>query len=187
MVWGARSGWPPRSASKTLLTSCEPQFLCSLLGSFEFRAGFASASSPSVVFDNVVSKYRDRKKNINVLLAGGDAFADAQSRGSIRSPFDGDVVCGFDVMVSALASVCGSYMRQCGGLAELGAVLLSRPRSVIAVPRVTLSHFHTLRRSRRIGECPGLRLHQTRHHHRKRAAPDPHVRNAVQSSIQSFP
>lgn len=72
-------------------------------GSHELRAGFASNGSsaelPSLAFENVIAKYKDRKRNVNYMLAGSDCFSDAQSRSAIRSPFDGDVVINFEVMV----------------------------------------------------------------------------------------
>ncbi|KDN50875.1 actin-like ATPase domain-containing protein [Tilletiaria anomala UBC 951] len=77
-------------------------------GSSELRAGFASIDepqptlSPKCYFPNVVSRYRDRKKNSNFILAGRDAFCDNQSRSAIKSPFDGDVVCNFDVIENVL-------------------------------------------------------------------------------------
>lgn len=71
------------------------------VGSSELRAGFASpqgANVPALSFENIVSKYKDRKRNANYILAGSDCFVDAQSRAAIRSPFDGDVVTNFEVM-----------------------------------------------------------------------------------------
>lgn len=77
-------------------------------GSHELRAGFASASAvaarkanPLVHYPNCVSKYRERKKNTQILLAGRDAYCETQARSAIKSPFDGDVVCNFDVVVCA--------------------------------------------------------------------------------------
>ncbi|KAK0560941.1 Nuclear actin-protein involved in chromatin remodeling [Tilletia horrida] len=73
-------------------------------GSSELRAGFAvpGVSSPPLVFENVISKYRDRKRATNLLLAGSDAYVDTQSKSTIRRPFDMDVVCNFDVMENIL-------------------------------------------------------------------------------------
>ncbi|PWN50685.1 actin-like ATPase domain-containing protein [Violaceomyces palustris] len=76
-------------------------------GSSELRAGFAIASTdiingPYLYYDNLVSKTRDRKRNASVLLVGNDVYADSLSRGSIRSPFDGDVICGWDAMENIL-------------------------------------------------------------------------------------
>ena len=85
-------------------------------GSSELRAGFASASAvaarkanPLVHYPNSVSKYRERKKNTQVLLAGRDAYCETQARSAIKSPFDGDVVCNFDVVVCAqrVLLMCG--------------------------------------------------------------------------------
>ena len=77
-------------------------------GSSELRAGFSLADpqrvsdSPYLYYDNLISKVRDRKKNVSILLAGNDVYADGLSRGGIRSPFDADVVCGWDAMETML-------------------------------------------------------------------------------------
>jgi len=55
-------------------------------------------------FDNIVSRFRDRKRGTNVVLCGSDCYVDAQARGNIKSPFDVDVVCGMDSMVRDLLS-----------------------------------------------------------------------------------
>ncbi|WFD26548.1 Nuclear actin-protein involved in chromatin remodeling [Malassezia nana] len=49
-------------------------------------------------FDNIVSRFRDRKRGANVVLCGSDCYVDAQARSNIKSPFDTDVVCGLDSM-----------------------------------------------------------------------------------------
>ncbi|KAL9939035.1 hypothetical protein V8E36_001848 [Tilletia maclaganii] len=69
-------------------------------GSSELRAGFAlpGVDIPALVFDNVISRYRDRKRSTNLLLVGSDAYVDTQSRSGVRRPFDMDVVCNYDVM-----------------------------------------------------------------------------------------
>lgn len=76
-------------------------------GSSELRAGFALSdptspssfpSEPFLAYDNLISKVRDRKKNLTMLLVGNDVYADGLSRSSIRSPFDNDVVTGWDAM-----------------------------------------------------------------------------------------
>ncbi|KAJ1021659.1 hypothetical protein NDA16_003795 [Ustilago loliicola] len=76
-------------------------------GSSELRVGFSlsDAADPSsysqqpfLAYDNLISKVRDRKKNLTMLLVGTDVYADGLSRSSIRSPFDNDVVTGWDAM-----------------------------------------------------------------------------------------
>lgn len=70
------------------------------------RAGFAIASTsaaPSLSFENVVSKFRERKKNNLIMLAGADCFSDPQSRTGMRTPFDGDVVTNLETMVRYLS------------------------------------------------------------------------------------
>ncbi|WFD05516.1 Nuclear actin-protein involved in chromatin remodeling [Malassezia vespertilionis] len=49
-------------------------------------------------YDNIVSKFKDRKRNTNIVLCGNDCYVDAQGRAAIKNAFDGDVVCGFDTM-----------------------------------------------------------------------------------------
>lgn len=69
------------------------------------RAGFAIASTstaPSFSFENVVSKFRERKKNNAIMLAGSDCYSDAQSRTGLKSPFDGDVVTNLEIMENSL-------------------------------------------------------------------------------------
>ncbi|KAG0784336.1 hypothetical protein G6F57_012168 [Rhizopus arrhizus] len=71
-------------------------------GSKQCRAGWATENDPSLVFDNVVSKYKDRRLNTNVLAVGMDALADPAAKSSSRSPFDSNVVCDFERMESIL-------------------------------------------------------------------------------------
>ncbi|PWY99315.1 actin-like ATPase domain-containing protein [Testicularia cyperi] len=80
-------------------------------GSSELRAGFSLAnpsdpssilSTPHVYYESVISKVRDRKKNVSLLLVGNDVYADGLSRSAIRSPFDNDVVTGWDAMETIL-------------------------------------------------------------------------------------
>lgn len=76
-------------------------------GSSELRAGFAThpGDRPLLAFDNVASRFRDRKRNTNVVLCGRDCYVDSQGRAAMKSPFDGDVVCGFDTMVGPCADL----------------------------------------------------------------------------------
>jgi hypothetical protein len=80
-------------------------FIVNALGSFELRAGFATASTstePTLGFESVVSKFKERKKNTSFMLAGSDCFSDTQSRSAIKSPFDGDVVTNMEIMVGVV-------------------------------------------------------------------------------------
>lgn len=72
-----------------------------LEGSSELRAGFSTSETddPAYTCENIVSRFRDRKRGANVVLCGNNCYVDAQARANIKSPFDGDVVCGFDIMV----------------------------------------------------------------------------------------
>lgn len=55
-----------------------------------------------VVFDNVVSKYRDRKINASVIAVGNDVYADQTARANAKSPFDGSITCDFERMVRSI-------------------------------------------------------------------------------------
>ncbi|OAD08703.1 hypothetical protein MUCCIDRAFT_188150 [Mucor lusitanicus CBS 277.49] len=67
-------------------------------GSSHCRAGWASQDEPAMIFDNVVSKYRDRRLNQSVLAVGMDALADPAAKSNARSPFDSNIVCDFEKM-----------------------------------------------------------------------------------------
>ncbi|KAG0169111.1 Nuclear actin-protein involved in chromatin remodeling [Apophysomyces sp. BC1034] len=71
-------------------------------GSYQCRAGWATEDKPSLIFDNIVSRYKDRKANVNILSVGMDVYADPAGRSNARSPFDSNVVCDFDRMESIL-------------------------------------------------------------------------------------
>lgn len=111
--------YPPSTSKSSPAYPNSPEPIIIDNGSSELRAGFSSSAinhsptshpssysyeswsnQPPLTFDNVTSKWRDRKKNQSVLLVGKDAFVDQHSRSFIRSPFDHDVVCHFDVFVS---------------------------------------------------------------------------------------
>lgn len=80
--------------------------LCIDNGASTLRAGYsaslATAARPPIAVENINAKYKDRKFNKQVLLAGGEVYVDATSRSNTRVPFEGDVVCNFDVMVRFL-------------------------------------------------------------------------------------
>lgn len=63
-----------------------------------------------VIFDSVVSRYKDRKANVNMLAVGMDAYADPAGRSNARSPFDGNVVCDFDRMVRLIYDTYTVYL-----------------------------------------------------------------------------
>ncbi|KAI8337816.1 hypothetical protein EDC96DRAFT_523423 [Choanephora cucurbitarum] len=71
-------------------------------GSSTCKAGWATERLPSMVFDNVVSKYRDRRLNESVLAVGMDALADPAAKSNMRSPFESNVVCDFERMETIL-------------------------------------------------------------------------------------
>lgn len=72
-------------------------------GSSEFRAGWANPDSdalPDLTHESLVSRYKDRKKGNQVLLAGAEANVDGPAKGAARSPWDGDVITSTDLLVS---------------------------------------------------------------------------------------
>ncbi|SGY61894.1 BQ5605_C007g04619 [Microbotryum silenes-dioicae] len=71
-------------------------------GSTTLRAGYAVDPNPSLIVDNLNSRYRDRKTNRTIMLAGQHVYADAASRSNIKSPHENDVVVNFDVMENML-------------------------------------------------------------------------------------
>ena len=58
-------------------------------------------STPYIDRPNIVSRYKERKQNRNVLLFGNDTDADASSRANVRGMFDGDLLIHGDILVSA--------------------------------------------------------------------------------------
>jgi actin-related protein 5 len=76
----------------------EHTMLCQ--GSSELRAGWATESSPRLACENITARFRERKAQRPILLAGGEVYVDATSRANTKAPYDGDVVCNFDAMVS---------------------------------------------------------------------------------------
>ncbi|SCV71534.1 BQ2448_3122 [Microbotryum intermedium] len=61
-------------------------------GSTTLRAGYAVHHAPSLIVDNLNSRYRDRKTNRTIMLAGKHVYADAASRSNVKSPHENDVV-----------------------------------------------------------------------------------------------
>lgn len=72
-----------------------------LTGSSVVRAGYSNMSAPPINTESVISKYRDRKSNRPILLAGNDAYLDATSRSNIKPICEEGVVCNWDTMVRA--------------------------------------------------------------------------------------
>lgn len=56
-------------------------------------------SSPYIDTDSVVSRYRDRKTNRTIMLAGTSSYVDANSRSNARPLHEEGVVCNYDSMV----------------------------------------------------------------------------------------
>ncbi|CAG8464587.1 16716_t:CDS:10 [Cetraspora pellucida] len=71
-------------------------------GSYQCRVGWATDISPRLQFDNLVSKYKDRKLNQSVLLVGNDVYTDATAKTNAKSAFDGNIVYNFETMESVL-------------------------------------------------------------------------------------
>ncbi|BGP34011.1 Actin-related protein 5 [Rhodotorula toruloides] len=92
---------PPTSTDYASFAS-PSNVLCIDNGATTLRAGWGAERDPRIVVENVASKYRDRKFNQPVVLAGGEVYVDATSRAHVRTPFEGDTVCNFDVMENIL-------------------------------------------------------------------------------------
>ncbi|PWN44568.1 actin-like ATPase domain-containing protein [Ceraceosorus guamensis] len=70
-------------------------------GSSELRAGWANDNRyalPELTHESLVSRYKDRKKGNQVLLAGAEANVDGPAKGAARSPWDGDVITSTDLL-----------------------------------------------------------------------------------------
>ena len=74
------------------------------LGSTSLRVGYADEADPRFGIEPIVSRYRERKGQGHRILAGGDCYADAASRGHIRSPFDAGLLVGSDQLELLLDS-----------------------------------------------------------------------------------
>ncbi|RPA91926.1 actin-like ATPase domain-containing protein [Choiromyces venosus 120613-1] len=71
-------------------------------GSWQTRAGFSHDHLPRLTCPPMVSKYRDRKAQKTYTVVGNDVFADPNSRGQAKTPFDSNVVSNFDQMETLL-------------------------------------------------------------------------------------
>lgn len=71
-------------------------------GATTLRAGWSDCLSPHLTLDNIGSRYKERKLNETFTFAGSEAFVDASSRSGVKSAFEGDVVCNYDVMENML-------------------------------------------------------------------------------------
>lgn len=71
-----------------------------VIGATTLRAGWSTENSPRIIADNITSKYRERKTNKLITLAGSEAYVDSTSRSFMKSPFEADIVTNFDQMVS---------------------------------------------------------------------------------------
>lgn len=72
-------------------------------GASTIRAGWASHATPHLIRDNITSKFRERKGNKPIVLAGQDVYADASSKANLRMAYEQDVLCGQEAMVSSSA------------------------------------------------------------------------------------
>ena len=80
-------------------------------GSTEIRAGWATEQDPRIATENVVAKYRDRKINKVIMLAGSQVYTDSASRQAARSPFDTDIIYSFDAMVRLASETSFDFLR----------------------------------------------------------------------------
>lgn len=127
--------------------------LCIDNGATTLRAGWGTERDPRIVVDNIAAKYKDRKFNRQVMLAGGEVFVDATSRANTRVPYENDVVVNFDAMVRPPPS---------------------------SLPEFPLAHLLTPTPA---GEHPRLYARQARSRLGDAPQPDRHDRDAVQPGL----
>ncbi|EPX70493.1 actin-like protein Arp5 [Schizosaccharomyces octosporus yFS286] len=71
-------------------------------GSWQLRAGWGGEKDPRLQFDNLMSRYRDRKLSRTSTLVGNDTLIEVGARSIARSPFEQNVINNWDVMESVL-------------------------------------------------------------------------------------
>lgn len=79
-------------------------------GSWQCRAGYASEEWPRMIFDSVVSRYRDRRLMRTYTLVGNDTLVEPMARHIAKSPFDYNIVANWDVMELLLDYV---FLKMC--------------------------------------------------------------------------
>lgn len=65
-------------------------------GSRELRAGFVTQGSPTHIFPNRLTRFRDRKVSKTMTFIGNDINLDQTVRAQSRSPFDGPMITNWD-------------------------------------------------------------------------------------------
>ncbi|KAL7750910.1 Nuclear actin-protein involved in chromatin remodeling [Sorochytrium milnesiophthora] len=90
-------------------------------GSWHCRAGFSNADMPTLDFESLVSRYKDRKAGEYVVCVGDGVNVDNMTRSVGKSPFDGDVLVN-----SELAECVFDYV-----FANLGVASLSEHPLVV--------------------------------------------------------
>ncbi|PWA03572.1 hypothetical protein BB558_000292 [Smittium angustum] len=72
-------------------------------GSDTCRAGWSVEESPRLIFENSVSKFKNKKgKPKNVILVGNDIYTDPSAYSTTRSAFDNGLIYNFDVVENTL-------------------------------------------------------------------------------------
>ncbi|EEB08674.1 actin-like protein Arp5 [Schizosaccharomyces japonicus yFS275] len=66
-------------------------------GSCQLRAGWGGEQEPRLVFDNLVSRYRDRKLSRTSTLVGYDTLIEPGARSIAKSPFENGLINNWDV------------------------------------------------------------------------------------------
>lgn len=92
----------PPTATDYAQFANQDSVLCIDNGATTLRAGWNREQDPRLAIDNLLSKYRDRKFNRSILLAGAEVYVDATSRAHVRAPHEGDIVTSPDVMENIL-------------------------------------------------------------------------------------
>ncbi|ERF74831.1 hypothetical protein EPUS_03215 [Endocarpon pusillum Z07020] len=99
-------GWQPPQPEgyrQSAATSIETAFVIDN-GSSTVKAGFSFDKVPRFMVPPIMARYRDRKNNKACTFVGHDAYADATTRGQIRSAFEPgtSIVTNWDVMEGVL-------------------------------------------------------------------------------------
>lgn len=68
-------------------------------GATTFRYGWATENATPYVAPNLISKFRDKRSNRQVLLFGDAVDVDTQARASAKSPWEGDFLNNFEALV----------------------------------------------------------------------------------------
>lgn len=72
------------------------------LGSHSFKVGLTTELDPNNVFPATIARYRERKQQKTLTIAGNDVYRDPSIRSSVKSPFDGPLITNWEYMEGLL-------------------------------------------------------------------------------------